>query len=81
MGLAQGCPKCPGCGKVRKVVSGMLSKTMGPMGHDNGVQNVQDVHITKTHCASRVSRMSSLVDLLAFKNDLRLDKIRKDIIL
>jgi hypothetical protein len=25
--------------------------------------------------------MSSLVDLLAFKNDLRLDKIRKDIIL
>ena len=55
---------------------------MGPMGVlHKGAQNVHDVHVAKAHCASRVSKMSGMVDLLALKNDLRLDKIRKDIIL
>jgi len=57
------------------------SLAQGGVHNVHNVHKVHDVHITKTHYASRVSKMSGMVDLLALKNDLRLDKIRKDIIL
>ena len=71
-----------GSGVQNVVLAAGTYRAMWPMGVlHKGVQNVQNVHVAKAHCASRLSKMSGMVDFLALKNDLRLDKIRKDIIL